>query len=69
MQSRRNGHTVIMSDEKAKPPTKTPAEAHREGLEQLDHRAHHPTTAKTHPEHYVEAPEIVPEPRQPNQKT
>jgi hypothetical protein len=58
-----------MSDEKAKSAPKTPAEAHREGLEQLHHTAHHPTTAKTHPQLYEEAPEIVPEPRQPNQKT
>jgi hypothetical protein len=57
------------SDDTVKPPLKGPAEAHRAGLEQLDHPVHHSTTAKTPPLRYDEAPEKIAEPRQPNQKT
>jgi len=69
------GNVKIMTDDKSEDRPKQPAEAHREGLEQLDHRPHHPTTAKSHPARYEEGPEIVAEPevehrggRLPNQK-
>jgi hypothetical protein len=39
---------------------KTPAEAHREGLEELEHKPHHPTTEHDKPPHAAAPPVTEP---------
>lgn len=51
-----------MSDDKEKSEHKSPEQAHREGLEQLDHPALHQTTAKTHQKVYEERLDMPHEP-------